>query len=130
MLISLQLIVDTLLVVINLFATDFKLLVMDFYDDLSDFEDCPTILMLKRERSRLRTEKYAACISQRTENWFVIKKSLVTHDSRFSVLPRGQGVFTKVGGLHVIKFEGGVPTLKTKMISLGMLLNRVTMRIT
>ena len=91
---------------------------MDFYDDLSDFEDCPTILMLKRERSRLRAEKYAACISKRNEKCFVIKKSLVTRDSRFSCLPRGQGVFTKVGGLHVIKFEGGVTTLKTKMTSL------------
>ena len=91
---------------------------MDWYDDLSDFEDCDFIRRMKRKRSRLHRKMEKQCRRTKQNVLHVVKPSSVRRDPRFKDLPLGDGVFTREGGLHCIHFEGGVVTLRIKMTKL------------
>ena len=92
---------------------------MDWYDDLSDFEDCEFIRRMRRKRSRLQGKmKKGSTRQKKRDVRYVVKRSSVRRDLRFENLPLGEGVYTLSGGSHCIHFEGGVVTLKKNMTRL------------
>ena len=91
---------------------------MEWYDDLSDFEECDDIRRMRRERFRLQQQQKETVCRKRKKSFHVVRRSSVKRDPRFKSLPLGDGVFATVDGNHVIKFEGGVTTLVTQMTKL------------
>ena len=82
-------------------------------DDLSDFEDNPSIMPLKRKRRRLRRKfskkrrKFFNELRGTSTTFHEIRPSEVELNQRFKVSSPGDGVFCTVGGRHTIRLEGG-----------------------